>query len=208
MGAFIDQLGERTNAGRWTWFITLTYRTPSFDRVWSRNADGSLRLIRTPRNEPFPWGAGFPSEQAKPHPDFVHNFFAQLIEWIEHEVHARAEYFVVDQLGEAGGRLHQHCGLSWPGLFEYHWKDLQDKIWKEAGFNRILPWTEDAGYYIGRYIGRDAGRSHWDFRAGVQPVGTSQPVGRQVVAVSAAPPDERGVPSSREFRKTMAGWHR
>lgn len=184
MGAFIDQLGKRTVAGRWLWFVTLTY--------WTGD---------------FPWVKGFPIQQAKPHPDFVHNFFARMVEWIEREVHARVEYFVVDQFGEVGGRLHQHCGLSWPGLFEYRWKDLQEKLWKEAGFNRILPWEMDAGYYIGRYIGRNAERSHWDFRAGAEPVHLSASVGRQVVVASSVPDD-----SSREIfkecRPTIRGWHR
>jgi hypothetical protein len=103
MGAFIDQLGKKTAAGQWLWFVTLTFRTPY-----------------------FPWARGFPIEQPAPAPDFVHNFFVRMIHWIEGEVHVRVEYFVVDQSGELGGRLHQHCGLSWPGLFEYRWRDLQE----------------------------------------------------------------------------------
>jgi hypothetical protein len=118
-------------------------------------------------------------------------------------VHARVEYFVVDQFGEAGGRLHQHCGLSWPGMFEYRWKDLQNKLWREAGFNRILPWQEDAGYYIGRYIGRDAGRSHWDFHVGIPSRQAPCSVGREVI-VASSNPDE----SSREFHRTIRAWHR
>jgi hypothetical protein len=182
MGGFIDSLGKRTEAGGWLWFLTLTFRTPS-----------------------FPWARGYPIEQPQPAPDFVHNFFARMIQWIEREVHARVEYFVVDQFGEVGGRLHQHCGLSWSGLFEYRWKDLQQKLCNEAGFNRILPWERDAGYYIGRYIGRDAERCSWDFRIAQQETVPRLlvPVGRRVVAVSAVPDN-----SSREFRKTLGSWHR
>jgi hypothetical protein len=88
-------------------------------------------------------------------------------------------------------------------LFEYRWKDLQEKLWKDAGFNRILPWERDAGFYIGRYIGRDAERSHWDFRVGPEPVRQPVEVGRHVIVVSRAPDD-----SSREFRRTMGQWHR
>lgn len=184
MGGFIDSLGKRTEAGGWLWFLTLTFRTPS-----------------------FPWARGFPIEQPQPASDFVHNFFARMIQWIEREVHARVEYFVVDQFGEVGGRLHQHCGLSWPCLFEYRWKDLQEKLWDEAGFSRILPWEKDAGFYIGRYIGRDAERSHWDFRVGASPVRTPVPVGRRVIVRSAVPGGETRKLFD-ECRPKIHGWHR
>lgn len=178
MGAFIDQLGGRTAAGGWKWFVTQTYRT---------------------RN--FPWAKGFPVEQPQPSSEFVHHFFDQLICWIEHQVHCRVEFFTVDQFGEVGGRLHQHCGLSWTGLFEYRWRGLQEKLWKEAGFNRILPWKMDAGYYIGRYIGRDAERSHWDFSVGSAPPCPRVVVGRQVVAASAELPKSA-------YRNILNEWHR
>ena len=35
-------------------------------------------------------------------PTFVHNFFIKLIKWLAAEVHARIEYFVVNQRGEIG----------------------------------------------------------------------------------------------------------
>jgi hypothetical protein len=178
IGAFVDQLGRRTAAGSWLWFLTLTFRTPH-----------------------FPWVRRFPIEQPEPCADFVHHFFARMTQWIEQQVHSRVEYFAADQFGESGGRLHQHCGLSWPGLFEYRWKDLQQMLWQDAGFNRILPWEKDAGYYIGRYIGRDAERSHWDFRIGPESMRSPVPVGRTVVVPSA------DLPSS-EFRNVLSRWHR
>lgn len=184
MGAWIDKLGRDTRAGRWLWFVTLTYRTKH-----------------------FPWTKGFPIEQSKPHPDFVHNFFAGMIQWIEREVHAPVEYFTADQSGEIGGRLHQHCGLSWPGLFEYRWKDLQGKLLKEAGLNKILPWEENAAYYIGRYIGRDAQRSYWDFHVGHEPVRPIAKVGRRIVARSTFPYGETRKLFD-ECRPTIRGWHR
>jgi hypothetical protein len=178
MGAFIDELGGRTAAGGWKWFVTLTYRTPD-----------------------FPWVKGFPIEQPQPSLEFVSHFFARMIRWIEREVHSRVDFFIVHQFGEIGGRLHQHCGLSWPGLFEYQWKDLQQMLWREAGLNRILPWEMDAGYYIGRYIGRDAERCHWDFRVRSEPVKSRVPIGRKVIAASCDLP-------SRAFRSTLGSWHR
>ena len=180
MGGYIESLGRRTLAGCWLWFLTQTFRTPH-----------------------FPWARHFPIEQPGPCADFAHHFFARMIRWIEGQVHSRVEYFVADQFGEIGGRLHLHCGLSWPGLFEYRWKDLQGKLWQEAGFNRILPWEMDAGYYIGRYIGRDAEQCDWDFRVGSERMRPLGPVGRRVVAVSQSLDD-----SSREFRRTMGRWHR
>ena len=142
-------------------------------------------------------------EQPQPSPDFVRHFFEWMICWIERQVHCRVEYFLGHQFGEIGGRLHLHAGLSWPGLFEYRWKDLQNMLWERAGFNRILPWKEDAGYYIGRYIGRDAGRTDWDFSVGKQSALTARPMGRQVVVRSPVPDD-----SSQGYRKTSGRWHR
>jgi hypothetical protein len=180
MGAFVDDLGRRTPAARWLWFVTLTFRTPT-----------------------YPWARGFPMEQPAPCPDFVNSFFLRMLAWIEKEVHAPVEYFVVHQFGELGGRLHLHCGLSWPGLFEYRWRDLQAMLWGNAGFNRILPWKRDAGFYIGRYIGRDAERSHWDFRVGFDSPRPQAKVGRQVIAVSEVPSE-----SSAPYRQTLTRWHR
>jgi hypothetical protein len=198
-GAYIDKLGERTIAGRWALFLTLTYRT------------------RT-----FPWARRFPMEQPQPHPDFVRHFIGQMIRWIEAELRERVEYFAAEQYGEIGGRLHQHIGLTSPLLVRAAeelaamrranlrttqlpeaLKPFAAMLWDKAGLNRILPWDEDAGYYIGRYIGRDAGRCQWDFRVGQEPVRLLRPIGRKVVAVSAAP-DE----SSRAYRNTLQGWHR
>src|SRR6266852_3514406 len=71
MGGFIDTLGGRTLAGRWLWFLTLTFRT-----------------------ERFPWVRGFPIEQPESCSDFVHHFFERMIRWIEGQVHSRVEYFV------------------------------------------------------------------------------------------------------------------
>jgi hypothetical protein len=126
-----------------------------------------------------------------------------MIRWIEGQVHAPVEYFVADQFGEVGGRLHLHCGLSWRGLFEYRWKQLQEMLWKEAGFNRILPWERDAGYYIGRYIGRDADRCAWNFCVGSEPLCPTVEVGRRIVAESPVPDD-----SSKAYRQTLRNWHR
>lgn len=178
MGTFIDELGGRTASGAWKWFVTLTYRTPD-----------------------FPWAKGFPIQQAHPSSEFVHHFFERMICWIERQVHCRVEFFTADQFGEVGGRLHQHCGLSWPGLFEYRWKDLQQMLRGEAGFNRILPWEKDAGFYMGRYIGRKAERCHWDFRVGLEPLRPRVPVGRQVIAVSDALP-------ASAYRNILRRWHR
>jgi hypothetical protein len=183
MAEFIDDLGRSTAAGQWKWFITVTFRTPS-----------------------FPWMRGFPIEQPEPSADFVHHFLDWMIRWIAREVHHRVEYFVADQYGEIGGRIHLHCGLSWPGLFEYRWKSLQKMLSDKAGWNKILPWERDAGYYIGRYIGRDAHRAHWDWSVGQRhdPILPRPPIGRQVVAISKTP-DEG---SSSAYRQTARSWHR
>ena len=190
MGGFVDKLGRDTALGRWALFLTLTFRTPY-----------------------FPWTKGFPMEQPEPYPEFVDNFFRRMVRWLEDELGERVEYFTADQFGEVGGRLHQHFGLSSPSLPKYEWKPFQAFLWENAGFNRILPWEQDAAYYIGRYIGRDADRCEWDFRVGAESARPPVPVGRQVVARSAAIApggDEVQQEAARllGYHSQFRGWHR
>lgn len=190
MGAFIDSVGRKTAAGRWVYFVTLTFSTKS-----------------------FPWAKRFPIEQPQPSPEFVHNFFRQMVRWLEGQLHDRVEYFTADQFGEVGGRLHQHFGLSSPSLTDYEWRPFQAFLWDKAGFNRILPWEKDASYYIGRYIGRDANRCEWDFRVGEAMVRPPAPVGRQVVARSTAIPPggddvQQDAARSLGYRSHFRRWHR
>jgi hypothetical protein len=183
MGAFVDTLGSKTQAGEWLWFLTVTFRTPH-----------------------FPYRRGFPMEQPRPNADFVEHFFNWMIRWIEREVHCSVEFFVAHQFGEQDGRLHLHCGVSWPNLFEYRWKELQAMLWKNAGLNRILPWEKDAGYYIARYIGRDAHRAHWRWNVAATspPARLLKPIGR-IVTLPSRTPDES---SSAAYRMTAGRWHR
>jgi hypothetical protein len=199
MGGFIDRLGKQTTAEKWALFLTQSYRTRS-----------------------FPWAKRFPMEQPQPSPDFVRHFVGRMIRWLEAELRECVEYFIAEQYGEIGGRLHQHIGLSSPVLVQLAeelaamrrahprttrlpetLKPFATMLWDKAGLNRILPWEEDAGYYIGRYIGRDARRCQWDFRVGPEPVRLLHPVGREVVAVSPAPDD-----SSDAYRQVLGKWHR
>jgi hypothetical protein len=181
VGAFIDELGLKTAVGYWQFFLTQSYRTPS-----------------------FPWAKGFP-RKSEPHADFVHHFADYLISRLRKEFGPPIEYFFADQYGEAGGRLHQHFGISGPGLsvaFEKlialhndgkanqlpdELKSFQRMLWERAGFNRILPWLRPASYYIGRYIGRDVRDSYWDWELESATSPESRPVvevGRVVVAAS------------------------
>lgn len=199
MGAWVDRLAEHTKPRRWCLFITQTFRTPT-----------------------YPWARGFPVEQPEPNPVFVRHFIGRMIRFLEGQLRERIEFFYADQYGERGGRLHQHVGFSSPVLLQaarelssMRQADPQTKrlpdllnplavmLWKQAGFNRILPWETDAGYYIGRYIGRDAARCHWDFRVGPEPVRRIPAVGRQVVVESRVPDD-----SSDAYRQALSGWHR
>jgi hypothetical protein len=197
-GSFIDALGKRTRAGRWALFLTLTYRT-----------------------ENFPWQRGFPIAQPQPHSDFVRHFIAYMIRCLEGELSDRIEYFQAEQFGSIGGRIHQHMGLSSPALMDparqlaenlaaqnqklpEQFKSFQAFLWKRAGYNRILPWEMDAGYYIGRYIGRDAHRCDWDWNVGAELLAhapEAAPVGRVVVARS---PD---LPSAN-YRNVLHRRHR
>jgi hypothetical protein len=178
MGQMIDRQGQLTEARRWLWFVTISFRTPH-----------------------YPWAAGFPLEEPKPSEDFANHFFLQMIRWIERQVHARVEFFLAHQLGSLNGRLHLHTGLSWPGLFEYRWKPLQEFIWDRAGFCRILPWKEGAAFYLSRYIGRSVSDCHWDFRIGHDSFRPPMPIGGHDVAVSAPMP-------STEFHRTLRGKRR
>ena len=198
MGAFIDSLGERTRVGRWNLFLTLTYRT---------------------RN--FPWARGFPIAQPQPHTDFVRNFIGRMIRHLKTELAERIEYFQAEQFGRLGGRIHQHMGLSAPALenparelaenlaAKKHelpelLKPFQTFLWDKAGFNRIYPWETDAGYYIGRYVGRAASDCHWDWEVGEEspPTVTAPPsTGHVVIARS---PDL----GSEHYRNILRRWHR
>jgi hypothetical protein len=198
MGAFIDGLGKSTRAGRWMLFLTLTYRTPT-----------------------FPWARGFPMAQSQPHTDFVRNFIKHAIRHLEKELCERVEYFQAEQSGSIGGRIHQHMGLSARALekpardlaeilaAEKHGlpeslKPMQAFLWDKAGFNRILPWESDAGYYIGRYVGRDAGRCNWDWRVGDEHLPdprAAASIGRNVIAPSPDLP-------SKDYRNILRRRHR
>lgn len=148
---------------------------------------------------------GFPIEQPRPNADFVENFFNGMLAWLGRELHCSPEFILAHQFGELNGRIHLHCGLSWPNLFAYRWKPLQQMLWRKAGYNRILPWEKDAAYYIARYIGRDAHRANWRWNVeiGESPVRLLKPVGRRIIAVSPVP--DR---SSAAYRMTAGVRHR
>ena len=60
---------------------------------------------------------------------------------------------------------------------------------------------------IGRYIGRDAEQSYWDFRVGHEHARPRAEVGRQIVARSAFAYGETRKLFD-ECRPTIRGWHR
>jgi len=198
-GTYIDRLGSETLPQRWALFLTSTFRT----RAIVKQLNASM-------------------ERPEPHPDFVRHFLDRMICWLEKELCECVEFFVADQYGEIGGRLHQHIGLTSDSLISAAnelavmrqaipqttrlpatLRPFASMLWAKAGFNRILPWEMDAGYYIGRYIGRDAGRCHWNFRVGSEPVRLLHPVGRKVIAISPAPDESRGA-----YRSVLGVWHR
>ncbi len=182
MGGFIEKLGQHTVARKWKLFVTLTFRTPH-----------------------YPWAKGFRIEQPNPSSDYAAACFARMLRWLERKVHVEIQYFLAEQLGIVGGRLHLHCGLSWPGLFEYRWKDLQKMLWERFGYNKILPWKEDAGYYIGRYIGREAKRCNWDWNVNFSEPArkTPEPIGRKEIVLSRSVDD-----SSAAYRQTLQRLHK
>jgi hypothetical protein len=143
-----------------------------------------------------------------------------MIRQLEKELSERIEYFQAEQFGSIGGRIHQHMGLSAPALVEparelaenlaaqkhelpEPLKPFQAFLWDKAGFNRIWPWETDAGYYIGRYVGRVASDCHWDWEVGESPltVTAAHPTGRVVIARS---PDL----GSEHYRNILRRWHR
>jgi hypothetical protein len=85
---------------------------------------------------------------------------------LEHELAARVDYVVADQLGSINGRFHQHAILAADGLDSYPRRDIWEWLKKRAGWSRILPFEQGAAYYISRYIGRDANRCDWFLRIG------------------------------------------
>jgi len=145
-----------------------------------------------------------------------------MIHHLESELAERVEYFQAEQFGSIGGRIHQHIGVSAPSLeipaqelatilatgghkLPDSLKPFQAFLWDNAGFNRILPWEADAGYYIGRYVGRDADRCHWEWNVLSNEKPDSREalsVGRVVVARSA------DLPSASFRRGVLKRWHR
>lgn len=181
MGQLVDKMGNRTVAGRWLWFITMTFRTA--DHRWQR---------------------GFPMLEFRPNETFVNHFFDSAMRRIERDIGGPVEYFLAHQFGSQNGRIHLHCGVAWPNtLFEWRWRGFQEWVWEKAGYIRLLPWQKAAAFYLSRYIGRAVGECHWDFRVGREPVREVVPVGRQIVAISPNVND-----SSAEYHRTLKAWHR
>jgi hypothetical protein len=165
LGRYIDFLGKETGPGEWQVFATITFRTPT-----------------------YPWQRGFPTGgSGRPKPEFAHHLFDRLILHLESEVGSRLDYVVADQLGEKGGRLHQHAILAAPGLGEYSRTSIWAWLNQKAGWNRILPFEQGAAFYISRYIGRDINRCEWDLRIGDRQLSGLDPsaIGGVVVAQSA-----------------------
>ena len=164
MGKYIDSLGARTGSGGWDVFATITFKTPS-----------------------YPWQRGFPTGgSGRPKPEFAHHLFDRLVACLESEIESPVDYVVADQLGERGGRLHQHAILAGKGLGEYPRKDMWEWLQERAGWSRILPFEQGAAYYISRYIGRDVNRCEWDLRIGKQKPRCLDPaaIGKAVVVQS------------------------
>lgn len=167
LGAWVDELGSKTSLGTWQVFGTLTYAT---------------------RN--YPWQRGFPiNGSGRPHPDFAHNLFSAFTSHLEAEIGHYIDYVVADQFGSIGGRFHQHCLLSAPGLDKYSRNAIWQWLHDRAGWSRILPSEKGAAYYISRYIGRDADKCDWNFRIGEmsRPLEIEKQALGRVVLVHSAP---------------------
>ncbi len=164
MGRYIDSLGSQTVPGVWQVFATITFRTLT-----------------------YPWQRGFPTGgSGRPKADFAHHLFDRLIDHLEKEIGSRVDYVVADQLGDRGGRLHQHAILSAAGLNEYSRTDIWEWLKERAGWSRVLPFEQGAAFYISRYIGRDMERCEWNLRIGERELYDIDPsiVGRMVVVQS------------------------
>jgi hypothetical protein len=180
LGAWVDVQAPRTEPGRWQVFGTTTFRTPD-----------------------YPWKKGFPMLSPRPSPLFGSHLFSSMVDHLEHELSARVDYVVADQLGALGGRFHQHWILAAEGLGDYPRKAIWKWLWDRAGWNRVLPFEHGAAYYIGRYIGRDVTRCEWDLRIGDRgaTLPVPLPIGRTEIVRSADLP-------RNEFHKTVNAWHR
>lgn len=168
MGRYVDSLGAQTDPGGWQVFATITYRTQT-----------------------YPWQQGFPAGGAgRPKADFAHHLFDRLIMHLETELGSRVDYVVADQLGDKGGRLHQHAILAGQGLADYPRASIWEWLKEKAGWNRVLPFEQGAAYYISRYISRDINRCEWNLRVGDRHLCEIDPaaVGRVVVVQSSDAP--------------------
>ena len=106
--------------------------------------------------------AGFPDTQARAVPTQILRTTSSNGSWTisKRSLGARVDYVVADQFGNANGRFHQHCLLAAPGLGEYSRESIWQWLKKQRlEFNRILPFENEAAFYISRYVGRDAYQS-------------------------------------------------
>lgn len=167
LGIWLDELGQRTKAGAWQIFLTITYASVVYP--WARGFPGS--------------GGGIPSSE------FGHHCFDDLVSHLEAQLGARVDYIMADQYGSVNGRFHQHALLAAIGLDRYPRPELERCLRKRVGWSRALPFQHGAAYYLARYIGRNLESAEWTVRVGGATVNRDQrAIGREVVAKSADVP--------------------
>jgi hypothetical protein len=163
-GAWFDELGRQTEAGRWMKFVTISYRTPS-----------------------QPWHKGFPMSGAwRPSPEFGNHLFDRFVGQLEAWLGERVDYVVMDQYGQVNGRFHQHALLAGIGLDRYPRREMESWLCKNVGYSRVLPFERGAAYYLARFAGRDLHRAEWRVRLGNEDVRVDLPPRRGVVVACSA----------------------
>jgi hypothetical protein len=164
LGVWLDELGNRTKAGAWQIFLTITYSMIC-----------------------YPWARGFPgSRSGRPGAGYGDYCFKLFVSDLSAQLGSQIEHVVTDQYGSLNGRFHQHALLSAIGLDRYPRCALENWLRKKAGWSRALPFEHGAAFYIAKYLGRNLQDANWQVQVGSEVI-TRKPdhAGRVVIAESA-----------------------
>jgi hypothetical protein len=142
-------------------------------------------LTITFRTAHCPWGKGFERERDRPRPQTAERLFDDFVQHLESETGSRIDFVVVDQLGKAGGRFHQHALLAGKSLKKYPRRDMEVWLRRKVGYSRALPFRQGAAQYISRYIGRNSATAEWRIRIGSEKKPLAAPRKGAVIVSSA-----------------------
>lgn len=178
LGLWLAELGTGTESKHWGWFVTMTYRTISYE-----------------------WRSGFPAAgSCKPSPEYGVHAFDKFVCQVEAQIGGSVEFVVVDQFGRLNGRFHQHAIIAAPRLDLYPRREIERWLLRNIGFSRVLPYRDGAALYVARFAGNDDANLRFRIGKEVTRTGGQARKGREVVLSAELP--------KTLFHSTLGRWHR